>query len=125
MSRPISELRRKMSLKARAASVKESRRLRAEVAAADMALQDLRKAYRFSQAQIAEIMGLDQPSVSRLEKQSDMLLSTLGRYVAAMGGQLEVVAKFDKATVRLSDLQALKSSRKTSEAFRRSRSKAA
>jgi predicted XRE-type DNA-binding protein len=111
MSRPIFELRRKMSSKARTASSKQARRLRAEINASDLALHDLRKAYRFSQAQIADVMGLDQPSVSRLEKQSDMLLSTLGRYVAAMGGQLEVVARFDKATVRLNDFRALKSAK--------------
>jgi hypothetical protein len=43
---------------------------------------------------MAEVLGIGQESVSRLEKRSDLLLSTLRGYVKAMGGELRLVAEF-------------------------------
>jgi hypothetical protein len=101
MSRPISALRAGLSRKVRVAAARNADALRADLAATESTLQTLRKANRFSQVEIAEGMGLEQSAVSRLEKQDDMLLSTLRRYVEAMGGELEVVARFGKTAVRL------------------------
>ena len=54
-----------------------------------------------SQQQVAEVLGTKQPSLSKLEKQTDMHISTLKKIVAALGGELQVLAKFPKGTVRI------------------------
>jgi hypothetical protein len=48
----------------------------------------------FTQERMAELMGVEQENVSRLERRADLLLSTLSSYVAAMGGKLRLVAEF-------------------------------
>jgi DNA-binding XRE family transcriptional regulator len=57
-------------------------------------LKDLRLAAQQTQVQMAAALGVRQDTISRLEKRSDMLLSTMRQYVESMGGQLELVAKF-------------------------------
>jgi len=57
-------------------------------------LKDLRQAVEQTQQELAAALGVGQDTISRLEKRSDMLLSTLRRYVEAMGGTLELVAQF-------------------------------
>ena len=54
----------------------------------EMTLRDLRKAQEFTQARIAEALHISQDGVSRIERRSDFLLSTLRSYVEAMGGSL-------------------------------------
>lgn len=66
--------------------------LRAEVSS----LQALRKAAGKAQADIASTLKISQPSVSKIEKQTDMYLSTLRNYVEAIGGDLELVVRFPK-----------------------------
>lgn len=76
-----------------------------ELIAEEMTLRDLRKARGQTQVRMAESLGIGQDSVSRLEKRSDLLLSTLRGYVAAMGGSLDLVARFpDRPPVVLSGL---------------------
>jgi DNA-binding XRE family transcriptional regulator len=63
--------------------------------AAELAtLRDLRIAASQTQADMALALGVRQDTISRLEQRSDMLLSTMRRYVEAMGGQLDLVVKF-------------------------------
>ncbi|MFZ0463513.1 MAG: XRE family transcriptional regulator [Candidatus Acidiferrales bacterium] len=77
----------------------------AELIAEEMSLRDLRKARKLTQARVAKVLGVTQDSVSRLEKRSDLLLSTLRKTVKAMGGDVRIVAEFpDRAPVVLSDL---------------------
>jgi transcriptional regulator with XRE-family HTH domain len=77
----------------------------AELIAEEMTLRELRKARKLTQVRIARELGIKQDSVSRLEKRSDLLLSTLRRTVKAMGGHLSLVAKFpDRAPVELSGI---------------------
>jgi len=57
-------------------------------------LKDLRQAVEQTQEDLALALGVGQDSISRLEQRSDMLLSTLRRYVESMGGTLELVARF-------------------------------
>ena len=64
-------------------------------------LSELRTANGKTQQQLAKALGIKQPSLSKLEKQSDMQLSTLSRLVAVLGGELEVVAKFPNKRVKL------------------------
>jgi len=76
-----------------------------EIIAEEMSLRDLRKARKLTQARVAKVLGVTQDSVSRLEKRSDLLLSTLRKTVKAMGGDVRIVAEFpDRAPVVLSDL---------------------
>ena len=70
-----------------------------------LTLQDLRKARVLTQERMAEMLGINQESISRLEKRSDLLLSTLSSYVNAMGGRLQLIAEFpDRPPVVLSGL---------------------
>lgn len=66
----------------------------AEALLAEMPLAQLRQAMALTQAQLAEVMGMTQPSVAQMEKQADMLIGTLRSYIVAMGGELELRARF-------------------------------
>lgn len=71
------------------------RREKIERRAAELAtLKDLRQAVELTQEELAASLGVGQDTISRLEQRSDMLISTLKRYVQAMGGQLDLVARF-------------------------------
>jgi len=59
-------------------------------------LRELRKIAGKAQADIATSLNIKQPSVSKIEKQTDMYLSTLRSYVEANGGELELLVKFPK-----------------------------
>ncbi len=73
----------------------KDRQARVEARAMELAtLKDLRQAAQQTQAQMAATLGVRQDTISRLEKRSDMLLSTMRQYVESMGGKLELVAKF-------------------------------
>lgn len=101
MAIPVAEVLRKLPEKERDAIEARSRELVAEY----MTLQDLRKARALTQQRLAKKLGIKQENVSRLEKRSDLLLSTLSSYVAAMGGRLRLVAEFpDRPPVVLSHL---------------------
>ena len=77
----------------------------AELIAEEMTLRDLRKARALTQARMAEQLGITQDGVSRLEKRSDLLLSTLRKTVEAMGGSLSLIAEFpDRAPVVLTGI---------------------
>lgn len=68
---------------------------------AELLLSEVRQLTGKSQHQVAEALGIKQPSLSKLEKQSDMQISTLQKIVKALGGELEVLAKFPKGTVKI------------------------
>jgi DNA-binding XRE family transcriptional regulator len=73
----------------------------------ELTLRDLRQAQNLTQERMAELLGVEQENVSRLERRADLLLSTLSSYVAAMGGKLRLVAEFPSrkpVTIMLSDL---------------------
>ena len=77
----------------------------AELITEEMTLRELRKARRFTQARVAAELGITQDGVSRLEKRSDLLLSTLRKTVEAMGGNLSLVARFpDRPPIELSGI---------------------
>lgn len=73
--------------------------------AEEMTLRELRRARKLTQTRIAKTLGMSQDSVSRLEKRSNLLLSTLRKTIEAMGGTLFLVAKFpDREPVILSGI---------------------
>jgi DNA-binding XRE family transcriptional regulator len=65
-------------------------------------LKQLRERWGISQQELAKILNVSQPAVSKLENQPDLMLSTLRQYVESLGGNLEIIATFpDRPTVRL------------------------
>jgi predicted transcriptional regulator len=85
-----------------------------ELKAEEMSLQDLRKAMDRTQVEIAKELDIGQDTVSRYEQRTDMLLSTLRSYVRAMGGELDLVARFpNRGPVRIKALRHLVDERRT------------
>ncbi len=77
----------------------------AELVAEEMTLRELRKAMGTTQAQLASKLGKPQATISRMEAQSDMLMSTLGQVVEGLGGRISIMAELPgHAPVRLSGL---------------------
>jgi predicted XRE-type DNA-binding protein len=72
---------------------------------AEMPLQELRRARELSQTRIAEMMEIAQSEVSKIERRTDMYLSTLRSYIEAMGGELEIVARFPDGAVRVNQFK--------------------
>ena len=66
-----------------------------------MPLAELRQARKFTQQQIAQSLKIKQASVSKMESQTDMYISTIRKYIEAMGGELEIVAKFPEGNVKV------------------------
>jgi transcriptional regulator with XRE-family HTH domain len=89
MAKSFQTLRKKMAPERQARNAQ-----RAQEALAELALQELRQALNLTQEQVATIMQMNQAAVSKLEHQSDIYVSTLRRFVAALGGQLKLVASF-------------------------------
>ena len=93
---------RTMSADSRARAAARTKALLAE-----MHLNELRRARELSQQALAERLGTTQPEVSRIESRTDMYLSTLRRFVEAMGGELVIVAEFPDGAVRISQFAEL------------------
>jgi len=98
MAKPFSELLRNLSPSDREAIDAETRALQIEYEL----LGDLRVAHTVTQQQLADLMEVRQASISKFERQDDILVSTLRRYVEALGGRLEVRARFPDHAVVLS-----------------------
>lgn len=72
-----------------------------------MALADLRRARQLSQETLGIAMRVSQPEISKLEKRADTYVSTVRKYVEALGGSLEIVAHFPEGEVRITQFGAL------------------
>ncbi|MGO9820442.1 MAG: helix-turn-helix domain-containing protein [Solirubrobacteraceae bacterium] len=68
---------------------------------ADLELAELRQKRGVSQTVVADTLAVSQPNISRIEQEDDVYLSTLARYVEALGGRLEVLAVFGDETVKI------------------------
>lgn len=91
-----------------------------EILAEEKTLRELRRARALTQLNLARRLGIKQDGISRIERRSDLLLSTLRQYVAAMGGELQLVARFpDRAPVALTGLQELRPGERKSKRRRR------
>jgi hypothetical protein len=76
-----------------------------ELVAREMSLQELRHAVQKTQKTVARTLKIGQDGISRLEKRSDLLLSTLRNYVEAVGGSLTLVVRFpDKEPIAIGGL---------------------
>jgi transcriptional regulator with XRE-family HTH domain len=79
---------------------------RAQQLLGELLLSEVRQLAGKSQREVAETLGMKQPSLSKLEKQGDMQISTLRKIVNALGGELEVLARFPKGTVKIDQFDA-------------------
>jgi DNA-binding XRE family transcriptional regulator len=105
MTKQYSQLRARMAPESQARA-----QARANEMLAEMPLNELRQARGLSQKMLAEVLHVQQPSIAKIEKRTDMYLSTLRRHIEAMGGQLEVVARFPDGSVLISNFSDLGSS---------------
>jgi len=64
-----------------------------------MALQEIRKNRQLTQQDLAELLDVNQAALSKMENQDDMRVSTLRRLLAAMGGNLKIVAQFPEGDI--------------------------
>jgi DNA-binding XRE family transcriptional regulator len=71
----------------------------------EMPLQELRRALDLTQQQVAATLGINQVAVSKMEGQTDMYVSTLRRFVEAMGGELRIVAHFPEGNVEINQFK--------------------
>ena len=90
------DLRARMSPKAQTDAEAGARHLGRE-----MDLAEVRRDLKFSQDELAQTLQIGQGSVAKIEKRTDMYVSTLRRFIEAMGGELEIVARFPGHTVRI------------------------
>ena len=78
-----------------------------ELIVEETTLRQLREARERSQEEVAKKLHIKQAAVSKLERRADMYLSTLRSYIEAMGGKLEIIARFPNQAVRINQLGAL------------------
>jgi len=100
MARKYSGLRARMSPEAR-----ERAATRAKAMLEEMPLHELRRARGLSQETLAAKLKVRQASISKLERRADMYISTLRSHIEAMGGKLEIVARFPDGEVRISNFE--------------------
>ncbi len=92
----FAELRARMTPEARAAAEAAAVQLDTE-----MDLAEVRRAMKLSQEELGQTLQINQGSVAKIEKRADMYVSTLRRFIEAMGGELEIVAKFADHSVKI------------------------
>ncbi len=100
MAKSFKILELKMSPEARARSEEKAKQLIAE-----MPLQELRAARKLTQEELAKTLNVNHAAVSKLERRADMYVSTLREFVRAMGGELEITARFPEGAVRINQFE--------------------
>jgi DNA-binding XRE family transcriptional regulator len=102
MTHKFSDLEEKMSPESRARVGRAVRK-----ALKELPLDELRNARGLSQKMLAEALGIQQPAVAKMEKRADMYISTLRSHIEAMGGRLEITARFPEGSVKISNFSGL------------------
>ncbi|MBA3632386.1 MAG: helix-turn-helix transcriptional regulator [Acidobacteria bacterium] len=100
MAKSFKNLRAKMSPAAKERSKEIARELRREIR-----LNELRGALDISQEELAELLNKKQAAISRLERRSDMHVSTLRAFIKALGGKLEIIASFPDASYHIKQFE--------------------
>ena len=103
MAKSFSVLRDKMS-----AEAKSEVAHRANVLFAEMPLDELRRARGLSQKMLAKTLHIQQPAIAKMEQRTDMYISTLRSHIEAMGGELEITARFPDGSVQISNFSQLR-----------------
>jgi ribosome-binding protein aMBF1 (putative translation factor) len=107
MAKKFAELRAKMSPESRVRAEERTR-----VMLDEMPLNELRQARGLSQATLAKVLNVQQPSIAKLEHRADMYISTLRSHIEAMGGMLEIVARFPDGSVKINNFESLDDNKK-------------
>jgi transcriptional regulator with XRE-family HTH domain len=102
MAKKFSELRSRMTPEAQARASAKAAALRAE-----MPLQEIRQARGLSQKMLAEVLKVNQPAIAKMEKRTDAYISTLRSHIEAMGGKLEIIARFPEGSVKITKFSTL------------------
>jgi DNA-binding XRE family transcriptional regulator len=102
MAKKFTELRAGMTQAAREKADGMARQMLDE-----MPLNELRQARGLSQKMLAEVLHVQQPSIAKIEKRTDMYLSTLRSHIEAMGGELDVIARFPDGSVKINNFTEL------------------
>jgi transcriptional regulator with XRE-family HTH domain len=102
MAHKFTELEAKMSVEAIARSDARYREM-----AASMPLHELRRARGMSQETLAKALHIKQPNVAKIEKRADIYISTLRATIEAMGGTLDIVARFPDGTVKITNFSSI------------------
>jgi transcriptional regulator with XRE-family HTH domain len=100
--RKFSQLTGHFSVERQAEITRKTAQLKAE-----MALGELRQALQLSQAELAAKLKVKQPAVARLEKRTDMYVSHLRKVIEAMGGELNIIARFPDGEVKIDNFSEL------------------
>ena len=100
MAKPFKNLKQKMSPEALARAEKRARTVLDE-----MPLNELRAARLLTQESIAKSLGINQAAVSKMERRADMYISTLRDFIVAMGGELEITARFPDGAVKIQQFE--------------------
>ena|SRR5271165_3491931 len=103
--RPFSELTKHFTPERKARTAAKVRALKAR-----MPLAELRQARERSQKELARALKVGQPAVVKLERRADMYVSNLRRYIAALGGSLEITARFAEGVVNITNFSDLENS---------------
>ncbi|MGA3399694.1 MAG: XRE family transcriptional regulator [Acetobacteraceae bacterium] len=106
--RPIASLRDRMSPERRARNAEAARSTLRDIERAACALHELRQARQArqrSQEDLARALKMQQPAIAKLEHRADMYVSNLRRYIEALGGTLEITARFPDGEVTITNFR--------------------
>lgn len=103
MAKNFKTLRTKMSPESQARSHVLAAKYRAQ-----MPLDELREARAMTQVHLAKVLHVNQAAVSKMERRTDMYVSTLKEFVRAMGGELKITAEFPDGEVEISQFEAVR-----------------
>lgn len=96
MAKKFSILRDAMSPESRARSD-----AMAQLMLSEMPLNKLRQARDLSQKMLADVLGVQHPSIIKMEHRTDMYITSLRSHIQAMGGELDVIARFPDGSVKI------------------------
>ncbi|EDN67573.1 conserved hypothetical protein [Beggiatoa sp. PS] len=102
MAKSFKKLRDKMSLES-----KKRAQAKAQQMQAQMPISELQRARSLSQENIAETLLMKQANISKMERRTDIYISTLRSYIEAMGGQLDIIARFPAGEVKINHFSKL------------------
>jgi ABC-type oligopeptide transport system ATPase subunit len=102
MANSFKQLRDKMSKESQKRAQEKAQQMLSQ-----MPLSELQRARSLSQENIAETLLMKQASISKMERRTDIYISTLRRYIEAMGGQLDIIARFPAGDVKINHFSEL------------------
>ena len=103
MARKFSELRGRMSPEAQ-----DRGRAKAKAYLEQMPLDELREARKLTQEHLAKLLGVNQSAISKMERRTDMYISTLQSIIEAMGGKLQIHAVFPEGKIEITQFRDLR-----------------